>query len=65
MKTAKVFLFSLMLAAMPLLTLPATASTQAISDTVRLKFPYSGALFVPCANGGAGEVVSISGLFKG
>ncbi|MEW6207806.1 MAG: hypothetical protein AB1631_05520 [Acidobacteriota bacterium] len=65
MKMAKIFLFSLMLVVMPLLTLPAPASAQAITNTVKVKFPYSGNLYAPCANGGAGEVVSVSGDVQG
>ena len=57
-------LFTLMLAA--LLTLaglsrPRVANAQATTTTTHVLFPFTPALPVPCANGGAGELVQFSG----
>ena len=61
MKRIKVFLFSLLLGAMPLLTLSAPASAETITNTVSVKLPVNVTMFSSCANGGAGEVISLTG----
>ena len=38
-----------------------SASAQATAITENLQFPIAFVVFVPCANGGAGEIVSLSG----
>ena len=47
--------------AMSLLLFPTAASARAISTTSNLQLPVSLTVPVPCANGGAGELVDISG----
>ncbi len=53
-------LFSLILG---ILSLPILASAQAITNTTNRSIPTDILAFVPCANGGAGEFVQISGPF--
>lgn len=43
------------------LAMAAPASAAASSFTTSVKFPISVAVYVPCANGGAGEVVFLDG----
>jgi hypothetical protein len=44
------------------LTLGATAFSQALAITTNDFVPFAQAAFVPCANGGAGEIVLIEGV---
>lgn len=41
---------------------PTTAHAAAESFTASVNFPISVTAFVPCANGGAGEAVTVSGM---
>jgi hypothetical protein len=60
MKKAMPYLFAL-LVALPVLWSPTPASAQAITNTTNLSVPINILVFVPCANGGTGEFVQLSG----
>jgi len=47
--------------ALSMLLLPPAASASAITTTTNLQVPLNLTVLVPCANGGAGEMVDISG----
>jgi len=47
--------------AMSMLLFPTIASASAITTTTNLQIPLNLTVLVPCANGGAGEMVDISG----
>ena len=47
--------------ALVILGYPRSTSAQATAITENLKFPIALDVFVPCANAGAGEIVSLSG----
>jgi hypothetical protein len=57
MKNSHKFLAGIALVALCLISVQNTATAQAISE----KVPWNSAAFVPCANGGAGEVVIMTG----
>jgi len=59
-KKFKIYLVSLMLASFGLLQ-PASTSAQAINNTVNMSVPINLTVNIPCANGGAGEFVALSG----
>lgn len=61
--TARLSLALALAAALALagLSRPRAAVAQATTDTISQSFPISLTQFYPCANGGAGELVSISG----
>jgi hypothetical protein len=65
MKREKVFLCALILAVMPLLTLPTAASAQAVTNTITVKLPFALNMFSSCANGGLGEDIALSGVAHG
>ena len=47
--------------AMSMLVLPGAVSAQAVNTTSNLRVPFETIVFVSCANGGAGELVDLSG----
>ena len=44
-----------------ILAIPTSARAQAITNTVNVEEPIDLPVFVPCANGGAGDIVILSG----
>jgi hypothetical protein len=60
MKEFKVCLFSLLLGMLGLLH-STFAAAQAVTDTTNVSIPTDLAVFIPCANNGAGEDVQLSG----
>jgi hypothetical protein len=60
MRKAALCLFAL-LVTLPILRPPAPVSAQAVTETTSLSIPLDQVAFVPCANGGAGEFVQLSG----
>jgi hypothetical protein len=60
MKKCKIYLFSLMLGMFGLLH-STFAAARALTETTNLSIPTDLAVFIPCANNGAGEVVQLSG----
>jgi hypothetical protein len=53
---------SLLALALSLAAQTQSASAQAAPFTINLQFPITISVFVPCALGGAGEVVDLSGM---
>lgn len=59
-KLSMLFTFSLVIAMAAFIS-PTAAKAQAVNSTTNLSVPTNLAVFVPCANGGAGEIVLLSG----
>ena len=59
-KIARLFAL-LLLACLPGLSLSSVSLAQASTSTTQIDFPFVGDFLVPCANGGAGEIVGVNG----
>lgn len=60
MKRIKIYTVTVIWA-LSMLVLPSVVSASAINTTINLQVPFNQTVLVPCANGGAGELVDISG----
>ena len=60
MKNSRIVRFSLLMVMIAMLQSVST-STQAITQTFRFTFPVDRTVFIPCANGGLGESVVLTG----